>query len=109
MSTFAQQTTRSRHTSSSSSSITTPTTTDGSISNNKQFGTIPRTTQSRERINSVNKINPSSLSSTDLSTIDGSMFTFILYFKINQIKFLGLSSPRQSNFHSFFFFYILII
>ncbi len=78
MSTFAQQTTRSRHT--SSSSITTPT--DGLISTNRSFGTQPRTTQSRERVISSTKTN----TSADLSTIDGSS-----------------SSPRQRK----FFFYLI--
>ncbi|CAF1382638.1 unnamed protein product [Adineta ricciae] len=47
MSTFAQQTTRSRHT--SSSSIQSPTTTIDSVTTNRSYGTQPRTGQSRER------------------------------------------------------------
>ncbi len=79
MSTFAQQTTRSRHTSSSSTS--TPT--DGLTSTtNRSFGTQPRTTQSRERVISSTKIN----TSADSSTIDGSS-----------------ASPRQRK---FFFYFI---
>ncbi len=78
MSTFAQQTTRTRHT--SSSSITT-TPTDGLISINRSFGTQPRTTRSRERVISSTKIN----TSDDSSTIDGSSSSpkqrkFLVYF-----------------------------
>ncbi len=80
MSTFAQQTTRSRHT--SSSSITTPTTDGLTSTTNRSFGTQPRTTQSRERVISSTKIN----TSADSATIDGSS-----------------SSPRQRK---FFFYFI---
>jgi WD40 repeat protein len=62
LSTFAQQTTRSRHTSSSSSTSTPTTTTD----NSKLFLTQPRTSKSRERTISSTKTNTSS------TTIDSS-------------------------------------
>ncbi|CAF3855402.1 unnamed protein product [Adineta steineri] len=80
MSTFAQQTTRSRHTSSSSvQSTTTPVDNSSSTTINRAFGTQPRTTQSRERTVSAlssatlsNKSNTPILTSNNSTTIDAS-------------------------------------
>jgi hypothetical protein len=101
MSTFAQQTTRSRHTSSSSIQpatpldgppITTTTTAD------RSYGTQPRTGQSRERsissysstttASSSNKSNTPTITSANSSTIDGSKFVF-----------LYLTTSSSSNHH----------
>jgi hypothetical protein len=89
MSTFAQQTTRSRHTSSSSIQASTPL--DGppppSTTADRSYGTQPRTGQSRERsissyssittASSSNKSNTPTITSANSSTMDGSKFTFL--------------------------------
>ncbi|CAF1209230.1 unnamed protein product [Rotaria sordida] len=77
LSTFAQQTTRSRHTSSSSSSSTTQCSTpvDEQISINRSYGTQPRTTQTRERSNSSlsSKVNTPFITTEYSNTIDTSL------------------------------------
>ncbi|CAF3042848.1 unnamed protein product [Rotaria socialis] len=84
LSTFAQQTTRSRHTSSSSIQSTTPV--DEQMPINRSYGTQPRTAQSRERSLSslssttLNKLNTPTITTENSTTIDGS-----------------LSSPRQQR------------
>ena len=73
MSTFAQQTTRSRHTSSSS----TPQ--DGPTTNTRLFDTQPRTEKSRERSisSTTNKFNTPTLNSTNSTITDGSMISYL--------------------------------
>lgn len=83
MSTFAQQTTRSRHTSSSSSSIQSTTPVEEQISINRSYGTQSRTGQSRERSASttLNKINTSNDYSTTIdSSIKLQIFSFYLFY-----------------------------
>jgi len=101
MSTFAQQTTRSRHTSSSSIQSSTPL--DGpplppSTTADRSYGTQPRTGQSRERsissyssittASSSNKSNTPTMTSANSSTMDGS-----------KCNFLHLSTSSFSNHH----------